>query len=65
MLVLARKPSEEITITDSDTGEVITITLVRCNEGNSRIGITASDRYKIMRSELVEDESLAELPQGG
>jgi len=65
MLVLSRKPSESIIITDKQTGEVITITQVRCSDLSSRIGIAASDRYKIMRSELIDDESLAELPTGG
>lgn len=52
MLVLTRKVSEEIVLT-SDTGELITLTLVSLKGSTARIGIAAPQRWKILRDELI------------
>lgn len=51
MLVLSRKPGEEIKI---DGG--ITIKIVDVRGGNVRVGITAPDEVGIVRAELDTDD---------
>lgn len=65
MLVLSRRDKESITVTNEQTGEQIVFTLLRSIGGNSRIGIDAPDDYRIVRTELLEPDTLAEMPQGG
>ena len=65
MLVLSRTVEEEILITDNLTGEIITFKLLRNNGNKSRIGISASERFKIDRKEIIQAKSLAESSTGG
>jgi len=51
-LILTRKTGESITITDEETGEKILIT----RHGYSRFEIQASKRFKIDRTEKMEEE---------
>ena len=50
MLVIGRKPGEHIIINDE-----ITIKIVKCNEGDLRIGIEAPLNIKIMRGEVYDN----------
>ncbi len=61
MLVLKRNVREAITITDRRTGETITVTVAEC-KGYVRLGIEASDDYRIVRSELLTKPVLATQP---
>lgn len=66
MLVLSRKPKQRIIIRDRVTKEtIVKIDQVRCDHHNSRLGFTAPDRYEIVREELIQQDSLAEMPSGG
>jgi carbon storage regulator CsrA len=60
MLVLTRKPEESVTIRCPD-GKFITVTVCRI-DGNFkvRLGIEASDEYKITRTELIRRSNLTE-----
>lgn len=49
MLVLSRKPGDQINI-----GDDVKITVVRIGPNTVRIGIEAPDGIKILRTELVE-----------
>ena len=49
MLVLTRKPGEEILI-----GDNITVTILTNSKGKVRVGISAPDDVGIVRSELIE-----------
>ena len=57
MLILTRKPGESFTITDTETDEeIIKFTLFESPTRFSRqvkVGIEASERYKILRDELL------------
>lgn len=57
LLVLARKPKETIQI-----GNDITITIVRIEPGNVRIGVDAPKHMPVLRSELNRQD--AEPPLG-
>jgi len=65
MLVLGRRQNESLIITNEQTGEVIRVELLSCDHNRGRIGITASDNYRIDRGENVTDEPLAEMTTGG
>lgn len=54
MLVLSRKESETIILTDQQTGREIVIKMVAINGNRVRIGIEADRQVKVMRSELQE-----------
>jgi len=51
MLVLSRKPGEQIQI-----GKEITVTVVRSEDGRARIGIDAPADIPIHRTELLKRE---------
>ena len=55
MLVLTRKPKEEIRI-----GDDIVVTIIRVRGNLVRVGIDAPENVRIMRSELVTDSPEAE-----
>ena len=55
MLILSRKKAEVVVIEDLDNGETIEITLVEIQPSRIRIGFKASDRFKILRKELVDN----------
>jgi len=57
MLVLSRKESETIILTDQQTKREIVIKLVAINGNRVRIGIEADRQVEIKRSELVLRES--------
>ena len=52
MLVLTRKPAETIRI-----GEDIVIKVIKTGKGTVKIGIEAPSDVRVMRGELVEDET--------
>jgi carbon storage regulator len=52
MLVLTRKPAEVIRI-----GENIVIKVIKTGKGTVKIGIEAPANVRVMRGELVEDET--------
>ena len=54
MLTLTRRPHEEIVVIDTQTGERI-VAAVRCQGNEMRIGIEATERFRILRRELVEE----------
>ena len=54
MLVLTRKPAEIIRI-----GEDIVIKVIKTGKGTVKIGIEAPANVRVMRGELVEDETPA------
>ena len=60
MLLLARRPGEEIVIIDKDTGEEIVIAVLRLENREARIGIEASKRFDIFRREVLERKLSAE-----
>ncbi len=51
MLVLSRKPGEQLRI-----GDEITITVVRIGPNSVRIGIDAPESMKVLRVELEESD---------
>jgi carbon storage regulator len=53
MLVLSRKRDEKILLR-TDQGEQIELTVVRIDNNKVRLGINASEKVTILRSELVE-----------
>jgi carbon storage regulator CsrA len=53
MLVLRRKPDEEIVLTDK-SGEETVITVIEIEGGGVRLGILAPDTTKILRRELID-----------
>lgn len=56
MLALTRKTLEKVQITDTQTGEIITVVLLRVIScGKVSLGFEASERFRIMRKELVKD----------
>lgn len=56
MLALTRRPGEEIVIIDRETGEEIIVAVPSDQKHVVRIGIEASERFDIVREELLEDE---------
>lgn len=52
-LVLTRKPGESIQIKDNNTGEEITLTVVRVEKGHARLSLNAPNSYNIVRTELL------------
>ena len=52
MLVLKRKPHEEIVITNGD--DEISIFILKSNDSYVKIGVDAPDEYDTTRSELLE-----------
>lgn len=55
MLVLTRKRGEWIRIEAGD--EVIEVTVVYCDGGKVRIGVQASPLVRIVRAELLDEET--------
>ena len=56
MLILSRRNGETITITLDDPGEEIVITVLDGDRpGQTRLGIDAPRRLRILRSELLEE----------
>jgi carbon storage regulator len=49
MLVLSRKPGEKVVI-----GDVVTLTLLSCNNGRIRLAIAAPEEIRILRGELLD-----------
>lgn len=62
MLALSRKESDSLQIVDQETGETITIAVAKLRGNRTTLGIEASDRFRIYRSELVE--SNGRVPKG-
>ena len=59
MLVLGRKKGEEVLIEDTETNEVIRVTIIGINHrGVCRLGFDASSKYRIMRDELLNRKDL-------
>jgi len=54
MLSLTRRIHEEILVIDRQTGEQIVIAPIACRGNQVKIGIKASDRYQILRREVLE-----------
>lgn len=54
MLVLTRKPAETIRI-----GEDIVIKVIKTGKGTVKIGIEAPSHVRVMRGELVQEETPA------
>lgn len=60
MLLLSRRPFEEIVITDNLTGEEIVVTPTAIDRKEVRLGIEASKtRYTILRREVQERDRAA------
>lgn len=57
MLVLARRKAESIVLLHQGTGELIEITPTQIQQNQVRIGIEAKQHWKIIRSELIEEEA--------
>ncbi len=58
MLVLSRKPREAIRI-----GEDVLITILEIKRGVVRLGIEAPRDVSVLRSELLEERTAAEVPE--
>ena len=58
MLVLSRKRDESIVLKDAN-GDEVTVTVVRIDANKVRLGIDASEKTTILRSELVKNEAAA------
>ena len=58
MLVLSRKPGEQILIDGN-----IVVTVLRCEGNKVRIGIKAPLGVPVMRTEVLERPTTLELPQ--
>lgn len=58
MLVLSRKPREAICI-----GDDVTITILEIKRGVVRLGIEAPRDVSVLRSELLEERTAAEVPE--
>ena len=54
MLTLTRRPHEEIVVIDTQTGERIIVAAIGCRGNEMKIGIEATERFRILRRELVE-----------
>ena len=60
MLLLTRRPREEIVVIDKETGEEIVIAVLRLENREVRIGIEASKRFDIYRREVLERKLAAD-----
>ena len=60
MLVLSRKRDESIVLKD-ESGEEVTVTVVRIDANKVRLGIEASNKTTILRSELVPKEEISSI----
>lgn len=61
MLLLTRRPGEEIVIIDKETGEEIVIAVLRRQNDQIGVGIEASrPRFEIYRREVLERKLAAE-----
>lgn len=59
MLVLGRKKGQEVLIEDTETNEVIRVTVIGINHRDvCRLGFDASSKYRIMRDELLNRKDL-------
>lgn len=56
MLVLQRKQGESVIIIDTVTKEEIVVVVTDTANGKARLGFTASQRYQILRKELMNIE---------
>jgi len=57
MLLLSRKLSQKIIITDINTHDEIVLKLTKINScTQATIGITAPDNYRVVREELTKHE---------
>jgi len=56
MLVLSRKPNEEIVVPELG----ITIKVVKCGRGHVRLGVSAPNSVRVWRGELAFDHELEE-----
>lgn len=54
MLVLTRRPGESILLTNTVTGDEITVRVVSILGQHAKIGIDASRDVKVLREELVQ-----------
>ena len=62
MLLLTRRPGEEIVVIDKQTGEEMVIALLRHGRQGTTLGIEASKtRYTILRREVQERDRAAAL----
>ena len=57
MLSLTRRIHEEILVIDRQTGEQIVVAPIACRGNQVKIGIKASDRYQILRREVLERQT--------
>jgi carbon storage regulator CsrA len=55
MLVLSRKASEEIRLTDTQTGQTIVLMVVQIRAGKVRLGIQAPQTVVVTRGELLKN----------
>lgn len=53
MLVLSRKNQERVILTDTETGETITVVVTGLQHGRVRLGFVAGERWKILREEVL------------
>ncbi len=53
MIILTRKPREQITVI-TDRGERVTITVTSLTPGRCRLGIDCDRGWKVLRSELLK-----------
>ena len=60
MLSLTRRIHEEILVIDRQTGEQIVVAPIACRGSQVKIGIKASDRYQILRREVLERDKVPE-----
>ena len=60
MLVLSRKRDEKILLKTNE-GQEIELTVVRIDNNKVRLGIQASDQVTILRSELINNDSMAKV----
>lgn len=65
MLVLSRQKSERVQIQNRDTGEKLSVTIVRIRGGNVRIGFEGPPHYLFVREELLEQSEPPANSQSG
>lgn len=58
MLVLSRNPEEDVIFIHRQTGERITVKVVRVRGDRVGLGITASQDWQVIRNELEERDQL-------
>ena len=58
MLMIARRPSEGITLRHCDTGEVIHVAVIEFRTGSNavRLGFECSDDWSIVRDEIDDEQ---------